>query len=137
MQSFFFFRSVTLMFWNVLRGHRKLFCGPQKDCGPQFENHWSNSSSFTSPIRLMRHIFINPCKILIFYRHSSSSNSPSSDSSLCSHRYLFLSPRKFLFGLFVICRFDSMFKQYLQFCLQLQDGWIHAVSVISSTRVRS
>ena len=38
--------------------------------------------------------------------------------------------------LFVICGFDSMFKQFSQLCLLLQDGWIHAGSVVN-LRVRS
>ena len=41
-----------------------------------------------------------------------------------------------MFGLFVICRFDSVFKRYSQLCLKLLDGLIHAVSVVSLPRVR-
>jgi len=38
---FFFkvFRGCLDFFWKVFRGLRKLFHGPQKDSGPQFENH--------------------------------------------------------------------------------------------------
>ena len=99
----------------------------------------SNLSSFNSSVRLIRHIFISPGEILVFYIHSSSSNSPLFNSSLRSIRHIFISPRNFLFGLFVfiIRTFDAIIKRYSQLCLSLQDGWIQAVLVVSSTRVRS
>ena len=40
---------------NALRGTRKLFRGPQKDSGLQFENHWSNIIHF-QPKKYLRFI---------------------------------------------------------------------------------
>ena len=92
---------------------------------------FANSSSFNSSVRLISHFFVRPGRILIFSVHSSSSN-----SSLRLIRHLFIFQRNILFVLFVICRFESMFKQYSQLCWLLRDGWVRAFSVVSLTRVR-
>ena len=77
--------------------------------------------------------FCQSRQIPILYLYSNSSNSTSSNSSLRSIRNLFICPRSFLFGLFVICRFDSMFQRYSQLCLLLRDGLLPALSVVSSS----
>ena len=71
------------------------------------------------------------------YMHFSLSNLPSSNFITLLNLSPLYIPKKLFVCLFVICQFSSVFKLYSQFCFLLQDGLIHAVSVFSSTHVRS
>ena len=78
----------------------------------KIQKNSSNSSSFNSSIRLIRHFFVGPGRIPIFCIHFCSPNSPSSNSSVLSIRHLSIPEKRFVRVI-----------RHLQFCFRCLSSW--------------